>query len=65
MKFGLFYELQLPKQYDDETWDEEAEFRIYNEMLDQVELADSLALTTCSRWNTTSSRSTHTPRRLS
>ena len=42
MKFGLFYELQLPKQYDDETWDEEAEFRIYNEMLDQVELADSL-----------------------
>jgi alkanesulfonate monooxygenase SsuD/methylene tetrahydromethanopterin reductase-like flavin-dependent oxidoreductase (luciferase family) len=42
MKFGLFYELQLPKQYDEETWDEEAEFRIYNEMLDQVELADSL-----------------------
>ncbi len=42
VKFGLFYELQLPKQYDDETWDEEAEFRIYNEMLDQVELADSL-----------------------
>lgn len=42
MKFGLFYELQLPKQYDEETWDEEAEFRIYHEMLDQVELADSL-----------------------
>ncbi len=42
MKFGLFYELQLPKPYDDETWDEDAEFRIFNEMLDQVELADSL-----------------------
>jgi alkanesulfonate monooxygenase SsuD/methylene tetrahydromethanopterin reductase-like flavin-dependent oxidoreductase (luciferase family) len=42
MKFGLFYELQLPKQYDDETWDEDAEFRIYHEMLDQVELADAL-----------------------
>ena len=37
MKFGLFYELQLPKPYDGETWDEGAEFRIFNEMLDQVE----------------------------
>ena len=40
MKFGLFYELQLPKSYDADTWDPDAERRIYHEMLDQVELAD-------------------------
>jgi alkanesulfonate monooxygenase SsuD/methylene tetrahydromethanopterin reductase-like flavin-dependent oxidoreductase (luciferase family) len=42
MKFGLFYELQLPKEYDKDSWDPEAERRIFHEMLDQVELADSL-----------------------
>ena len=42
MKFGLFYELQLPKPYDGETWDPDAEHRIYHEMLEQVELADEL-----------------------
>ncbi|MGI8553944.1 MAG: LLM class flavin-dependent oxidoreductase [Dehalococcoidia bacterium] len=42
MKFGLFYELQLPKPYDRETWDPEDEHRLYKEMLDQVELADKL-----------------------
>ena len=40
MKFGLFYELQLPKPYDAEDWDPDAERRIYHEMLEQVELAD-------------------------
>ncbi|TAJ20567.1 MAG: LLM class flavin-dependent oxidoreductase [Dehalococcoidia bacterium] len=42
MKFGLFYELQLPKTFEGETWDPDAEHRIYHEMLDQVELADKL-----------------------
>ena len=42
MKFGLFYELQLPKRYDEETWDSDAEHRIFHEMLEQVELADRL-----------------------
>src|SRR5437660_10820163 len=42
MKFGLFYELQLPKPRDAESWDPEAERRIYREMLEQVELADKL-----------------------
>src|SRR5438445_5539160 len=42
MKFGLFYELQLPKPYDGEAWDPDAERRIYHEMLEQVELADRL-----------------------
>ena len=42
MKFGLFYELQLPKPYDADQWDPDAERRIYHEMLDQCELADQL-----------------------
>jgi alkanesulfonate monooxygenase SsuD/methylene tetrahydromethanopterin reductase-like flavin-dependent oxidoreductase (luciferase family) len=42
MKFGLFYELQLPKPYDKETWNPEDEYRIIQEMLEQVELADRL-----------------------
>src|SRR5919199_3814382 len=42
MKFGLFYELQLPKPYDADTWDADAERRVYHEALDQVELADKL-----------------------
>ena len=42
MKFGLFYELQLPKPYDADTWNPDDERRIIHEMLDQVELADKL-----------------------
>jgi len=42
MKFGLFYELQLPKPEDKETWDPDDETRIINNMLDQCELADKL-----------------------
>jgi alkanesulfonate monooxygenase SsuD/methylene tetrahydromethanopterin reductase-like flavin-dependent oxidoreductase (luciferase family) len=42
MKFGLFYELQLPKSADGDDWDPDAERRIFHEMLEQVELADSL-----------------------
>jgi len=42
MKFGLFYELQLPKPYERDTWDPDDERRIIQEMLDQVELADRL-----------------------
>ncbi len=42
MKFGLFYELQLPKPYDKDQWDEDAEYRLIQEALEQVELADQL-----------------------
>jgi alkanesulfonate monooxygenase SsuD/methylene tetrahydromethanopterin reductase-like flavin-dependent oxidoreductase (luciferase family) len=42
MKFGLFYELQLPKPGDRDDWGPEAERRIYHEMLEQVELADKV-----------------------
>src|SRR5262245_51741618 len=42
MKFGLFYELQLPKPADREQWDPADEHRNLHEMLEQVELADSL-----------------------
>ena len=42
MKFGLFYELQLPKPAGQEQWNPDDEHKIYHDMLDQVELADSL-----------------------
>ncbi len=37
MKFGIFYEHQIPR-----PWDEMSEHRIFNESLEQIELADSL-----------------------
>ncbi len=42
MKFGIFYELQLPKPLDRDTWDADAEYRVYQEALDQVQYADEL-----------------------
>lgn len=42
MKFGLFYELQLPKPYDKETWNPEDEHRIVKEALEQIAFADAL-----------------------
>src|SRR5207237_10418383 len=42
MKFGLFYELQLPKPYDKQTWDPDDEHRIVKEALEQIAFADSL-----------------------
>ena len=37
MKFGLFYELQVPA-----PWDENSEFKVYQGALEQIELADKL-----------------------
>ena len=37
MRFGVFYELQLPK-----PWNEGDEHRLFHEALDQVVLADKL-----------------------
>ena len=37
MKFGIFYELQLPR-----PWQPGGEHRLYQNALDQVELADKL-----------------------
>ena len=42
MKFGLFYELQLPKPIDQEWWPEDAERKLIKEALDQIEVADKL-----------------------
>jgi alkanesulfonate monooxygenase SsuD/methylene tetrahydromethanopterin reductase-like flavin-dependent oxidoreductase (luciferase family) len=42
MKLGLFYELQLPKPYGSDDWDPDQEHRIYQEALEQIELADKL-----------------------
>jgi hypothetical protein len=37
MKFGIFYELQLPR-----PWDADSEYRLYHDALSQLELADQL-----------------------
>jgi len=37
VKFGIFYEHQLPR-----PWDEESEYRLFHQSLDQIELADRL-----------------------
>ena len=37
MRFGIFYELQLPK-----PWEADSEYRLFNNALDQIELADRL-----------------------
>lgn len=42
MKFGLFYELQLPRPLDNEQWHDDDELRIVQETLDQIEFADKL-----------------------
>jgi alkanesulfonate monooxygenase SsuD/methylene tetrahydromethanopterin reductase-like flavin-dependent oxidoreductase (luciferase family) len=42
VKFGLFYELQLPKPLDSDDWHPDDERRIIDEMLEQVEFADRL-----------------------
>src|SRR5438874_13348182 len=39
MKFGLFYEHQLPQ-----PWVEDGELRLYHQALDQIELADRLGI---------------------
>ena len=39
MKFGLFYEHQLPQ-----PWGEESELCLYQQALDQIELADRLGI---------------------
>ena len=42
MKFGLFYEHQLPRPYDQDDWDPDAEHKLFKNALDQLELADQL-----------------------
>ena len=39
MKFGIFYEHQLPR-----PWEPGAELRLFQHALDQVELADRLGI---------------------
>jgi len=57
MRFGIFYEHQLPR-----PWEDGAELRLFQEALDQVELADRVGIDYAWRSSTTSSRSTRTPR---
>ena len=37
MKFGIFYELQLPR-----PWNDDSEYVLFQQALDQIELADKL-----------------------
>ena len=39
MKFGLFYEHQLPKPYDKEDWDPDQEHRLFKDTPDEERLA--------------------------
>ena len=49
MKFGIFYELSVPR-----PWDAEAERSVYMNALEQVRLADELrALNRSGRWSIT------------
>src|SRR6516164_8600432 len=43
MKFGIFYEHQLPRAAGAD-WDDDAERRLYHEALEQVELADRVGI---------------------
>ena len=42
MKFGLLYEMQLPRPLDSDQWHADDEHRIVRETLDQIEYADRL-----------------------
>jgi alkanesulfonate monooxygenase SsuD/methylene tetrahydromethanopterin reductase-like flavin-dependent oxidoreductase (luciferase family) len=42
MKFGLFYELQLPRPAEQDQWGPDDEHRIVQETLEQIEFADKL-----------------------
>ncbi|HWO72990.1 MAG TPA: LLM class flavin-dependent oxidoreductase, partial [Dehalococcoidia bacterium] len=42
MKFGIFYELQLPRPVDKDQWNDDDEHRIVQETLEQIEFADKL-----------------------
>ncbi|HPU50697.1 MAG TPA: LLM class flavin-dependent oxidoreductase, partial [Burkholderiaceae bacterium] len=41
MKFGIFYELQLPR-----PWEAHSELKLFQDALDQVDLADKLGYDT-------------------
>ena len=58
MKFGLFYEHQVPRPRSPE-----AERRVLLDALEQVALADTLGLSTCGKSSTTFWKSIRIPQR--
>jgi alkanesulfonate monooxygenase SsuD/methylene tetrahydromethanopterin reductase-like flavin-dependent oxidoreductase (luciferase family) len=42
VKFGLLYEMQLPRPLDSDQWHPDDEYRMVQQTLEQVELADRL-----------------------
>ena len=57
MKFGIFYEHQIPR-----PWDADAEHRIYREALEHVELADRVGIDYAWEVSIISSRNIPIPR---
>ena len=60
MKFGLFYELSVPR-----PWTRESERTVYDNAIEQVKLADELGFDQVWAVEPTSSRSIPTARRPS
>ena len=54
MRFGIFYEHQLPR-----PWTEGMEFKLFQEALDQVELADRLGIDYAWKSSITFSKNIH------
>ena len=42
MKFGLLYEMQLPRPLDSDQWHDDDEHKMVQQTLEQIELADRL-----------------------
>jgi hypothetical protein len=44
MKFGILYEMQLPRPLDSDQWHDDDEHRMVKETLEQIELADKVGI---------------------
>ena len=44
MKFGIQFQLQTPRPVDADTWHDDDEQKIFNQALEQIELADKLGM---------------------
>ena len=42
MKFGIQYQLNVPRPLDNDQWDDNAEYKIFQQALEQIEFADKL-----------------------
>ena len=42
MKFGIQYQLNVPRPLDKDQWNDDDEYKIFQEALEQIEFADKL-----------------------